>query len=119
MTITNLINKVLCRNLADRPKPLRTPRSHPDEIPRRNGIPRIPEPVNSSTFEHHKSVFHNVHLYYTQRGAGLVDHGVNRKIEAHFVRQQALYLQCRIISEWMRYNIILMSNNQRRRNDSV
>ncbi len=87
------------------------PRRHPDEISRRNGIPGIAEPVDASAFEHDEPVLHHMHLHHAERGAGLVDHGVDCKIETHLVRQKTLDLQSRIVREWMRRNLVFVRHN--------
>src|SRR5260370_42458837 len=101
MPVPILVDKILGRNFSDRSEPLWAPRSHPNEIPGRDRIPRISEPVDASAFEHDESVLHDMHFDHAERGAGLVNHGIDAKIEAHLVRQETLDLQGGIASEWM------------------
>src|SRR5580698_9586453 len=106
MPVPILIDEIFGRNLADRSEPLRTPRSHPDEISRRDRIPRIAEPVDSATLEHHEAVLHDMHFDRAQRGAWLVDHCVHGEVETDLIRQQTFDLQTGIASQRMRGDYI-------------
>src|ERR1700741_3202141 len=115
MAVPIFINEILCGYLADRCEPLRTPRSHPDEISRSHRIPRIAEPVNSPTFEHDESVLHYMHFDHAQRSAWLVDHRIHREVKAHLIGKQTFHLQGGIVSERMRCDCIFSRNDQARR----
>src|ERR1700737_5146559 len=99
MVVPVLIDQGFCWNLADSSEPLRAPRSHPNKIACGDWIPRVSKAINSAAFEHHKTVFHYVHLNHTQRRSRLVRHGVNGEFETHLVRKQAPDLQIRVSSE--------------------
>src|SRR5438270_118275 len=60
MPIPVFIDEVLRRRLADRAKPLRAPRPHPDEISRLYGIPGIPQPVDATALDHQQPVLDDV-----------------------------------------------------------
>ena len=98
MPVPILIYQIFRGLLAERAEPLRTPRPHPNEVAGRDRIPRIAEPVNPAAFEHQQPVLHHVHFDHAQRRSRLVHHRVDREIEAHRVRKQALHLQVRIVA---------------------
>ena len=75
------VDKIFRWSLAQRSKPLRAVGSHPYKIAGRHRVPVFAEPVNAAAFQHEQSVFHVMNLDHRQRGAGLVAHGVDRKIE--------------------------------------
>src|ERR1700678_1918329 len=114
MPIPVFVDEILCRHFADGSKPLRTPWAHPDEVAGGYWIPGISEAVNAAALEHEEAVFHDVHLHQAERGAGLIDHGVDREIELHFVWKQALHLQSGIVVERMRRNLVFAGNDRLR-----
>src|ERR1700687_2677222 len=114
MPVPVLVDEIFGRDFSDRSKPLWAPRGHPDEIAGRDRIPRISEPVDTSTFEHDEAVFHHVYFNHTERGTGPVDHGIDREIEAHLVRQKTFDLQDGIISERVRGTEFFWGHNSTR-----
>ncbi len=104
MPVPILVDEIFGGYLADRSEPLWAPRRHPDEIPGRDRIPGITEPVDTASLQHDESVLHDMHFHRAERGAGLVHHGVHRKIETRSVRKQAFHLQIGIIVERVRRN---------------
>src|ERR1700689_3202339 len=112
MPVPIFVDEIFCRNFSYCPKPLWAPGRHPEKISGGSRIPGIAEPVNSSAFEHDESVFHDMHLDHAERGAGLVDHGIDGKIKAHLVWQEVPDLQVWIVVERLRVNLIFVRNNQ-------
>jgi hypothetical protein len=92
MPVPIFVDEIFCRDFSDCPKPLRTPRAHPDEISGGDGIPRVAEAIDAAAFEHQQAMLHDVHFDLTQCCAGIIDHGVYSKIERHFVGQEAFDL---------------------------
>src|SRR4029077_6745688 len=64
MPVPVFVDEIFRRRLPDRTKPLRAPRSHPDEVARRQRVPRITQPVNPAALEHDQPVLHHVHLHH-------------------------------------------------------
>src|ERR1700688_3082798 len=117
VTVPVFINKIFCGRLAERAEPLRAPRRHQDEVSAGPRVPQSAEPINAAAFEHDEAMLHHVHLDHAERGPGLIDHRVYRKVETHFLWKEALHLQAGIVLEWMRSHGIFVRNDQTRRFD--
>src|SRR5271165_3804269 len=85
MAMKIFVDEILCRDFAESSEPLRTPRSHPDEVASGDGIPGVAEAIDSAALEHDEAVLHHVHLDHAERRSRLVDHGVHREVVARLV----------------------------------
>src|SRR6516162_6049108 len=52
MAVPILINEIFRRYLTNGAEPLRAPRPHPDKVASRDWIPRVAQPVNTTSLEH-------------------------------------------------------------------
>ena len=91
MTIPVFVDEVLRGRFADGSEPLRAKGRHPDEISGHGWVPVIAQAVDSASFEHHESVFHDVGFNETERCAGCEGHEVDGEIEFGCVRDERLH----------------------------
>src|SRR5512140_621128 len=101
MPVPILVDEIFCRYLTDRSEPLWAPWSHPDKVACSDWIPRVIESIDATTFQHQETMLHHMHFDHAQRRARLVLHRIDRKIETHLIRKQALDLQIGIIFQRM------------------
>src|SRR5580658_8848064 len=66
MSAPVFVDEVLGWALAERTKPLRTVRGHPDEVTGFNRIPRVAKPVDAATFKHQQAMLHHVNLHHAE-----------------------------------------------------
>src|ERR1700676_3058055 len=115
MAVPVFVDKIFCGRLAERSKPLRAPRGHPEKISGGHWIQRITEAINAAAFEHDKSMLHHMHFDHAERSPGLIDHRIYGEVKAHLVGKKALHLQAGIVLKWMRSDRIFVRNDQMRR----